>query len=132
MPRLLRALVVVLVLQVVLDGAAILEAWSRISSVGVGVELLALIVDLTMLGLLGAADERARGLLRAAAAVGVAIDGMLVLTTIAWSSGGLQGLVLVGLAVSMFAASGFALWVLGRPEVVRWVFIRWLAAVEGA
>lgn len=129
MPRLVQGLVGVLVVQLLLDLAALDASRAHTSELGLTAEVVALALDISLLGLLAAASDKTRGLLRGAAALGAALDGALLLATLTWADASPESTWAKGTAAVMFAGSLFALWVLGRPEVTRWTFSRWLARV---
>jgi hypothetical protein len=124
MPVAMRLLLVAIAIQVLLDIAALVvpgaqPAW--------GSALLALAVDLAVLVLLARGSEVARALVRIAAGLGMAIDAWLLVATIVWAPRDLVGIGAVITAALVLATSTLAFAILGREDVMRWVFERWLA-----
>lgn len=122
MPPLLRALVLALAAQTVLDAAGIGLGWSDAPWTTRLVELAALGLDLAMLAGLTVGAEWIRRLLRLGAAIGVAIDTVLV--TLLLGHGADTGAIATG--VALLGGSLFTLWALGHASVQAWVFQRWI------
>lgn len=122
MPPLLRVLVLALAAQTVLDAAGIGLGWADAPWTTRLVEVAALLLDLAMLAALTIGVEWVRRLLRLGAAIGVAIDTVLV--TLLVGHGADSGAIATG--VALLGGSLFTLWALGHRSVQAWVFDRWL------
>lgn len=122
MPPLLRVLVLALAAQTVLDAAGIGLGWSDAPWSTRLAEVAALLLDLAMLAALTIGVEWVRRLLRLGAAIGVAIDTVLV--TLLVGHGADAGAITTG--VALLGGSLFTLWALGHRSVQAWVFDRWL------
>lgn len=122
MPVVLRLLVVVLAVQTALDAVGLVLGWAD-ANLGTRIVVLgALALDVAMLGALTAGVEWIRRLLRLGAAIGVAID--TVLLTLLVGYGAQPGAIATG--VALLAGSTFTLWVLGHASVEAWMFERWV------
>jgi hypothetical protein len=124
-PRALRWLLVALALQLVVD-VITLGLGQRRDPTATALEAGALFVDGVVLALLARATELTRSLLRTAAAVGMVIDGWILLGVLTWAPRDGAGLLMLATSVGLVAASAFAWLVLGREDVKAWVFARWL------
>jgi hypothetical protein len=122
MPWMLRALVVVLGVQIVVDAMA-LAAAPTAKDLGLGA--LGLAVDLVVVVGLLRGRENVRRLVRLAAAFGVAYDAVAVVRWLAtMPHADANAGVLAG---ALCAGSLFVWWALGHRDVQAWVFERWLA-----
>jgi hypothetical protein len=123
MPWAMRLLLAALAIQVLLDVAALVVPGAQ-PAVASGIAALA--IDLLVFGLLARGSEVARGLVRIAAGLGMAIDGWLLIATIVWAPRDLVGVGAVAAAALVLATSTLCFAILGRDDVVHWVFARWL------
>jgi hypothetical protein len=127
MPMAMRLLLGAIAAQLLIDVVA-LALPGHAADVGSGVAALG--IDLAILALLAHGSELARSLVRIGAGVGMALDAWLLLTTWVWAPRDLVGFGAIFTAGLMFAMSTLAFVVLGREDVKRWVFDRWLARHE--
>jgi hypothetical protein len=130
MPPALRWLLLALALQLVVD-VATLALGERQTPTTTALEAGALFVDGVVLALLARATELTRALLRTAAGAGMAIDGWILLSVIAWAPRDPAGLTALAASLGLVVASAFAWFVLGREDVKAWVFARWLSRLDG-
>ncbi len=128
MPRIMRWLLVALSAQLVLDLGMLIFGDPASSTLALAAELGALVVDTTVLLMLARATELTRALLRSAAGVGMVIDAFILLGSVTWVPRDAEGLVTITTSAALVVASAFAWVVLGREDIKRWVFDRWLAA----
>lgn len=125
MPRALRWLLLALGAQLVVD-LATLALGEPQTPMTTALELLALVVDAVVLGMLTRANEVTRTLLRTAAAAGMAIDAWILLGVLTWAPRDAVGLTALVTSLGLVGASAFAWVVLGREDVKAWIFGRWL------
>jgi hypothetical protein len=125
MPALMRALLAVIVVQIVIDVVALAT-----STTATAAELTLLCgaigVDATVAALLARGSDRARALVRMAAGLGMAVDAWLLLTTIVWSPPTAARRVAIATAAILFVCSAATFVVLGAPAVRTWMFERWM------
>ena len=125
MPRALRWLLLALAVQLVVDLATLVLGEPQTPRT-TGLEILALVVDAVVLGLLARATEVTRTLVRTAAAAGMAIDAWILLGVLTWAPRDVAGLTALVTSLGLVGASAFAWVVLGREDVKAWIFGRWL------
>lgn len=125
MPWSLRVLLCAIGAQILLDVAALVVPGARGGEMTLAFGALA--IDLAVLALLARGSELARGLVRLAAGFGMALDALLLLGSLAWAPRDGAGLGAVLMATNMLATSTIAFAILGRDDVMQWVFARWLA-----
>ncbi len=125
-PRVLRALLVAMVLQIAIDAVGLGLGWGERDWGGRGLETMALVLDVVLAVLLLGGREWVRRLLRLAAALGFAIDAVLVSLWFAYAPAGTAGTLAGIAALVLLAGSAFTWWALGHTTVQAWVFERWL------
>jgi hypothetical protein len=123
MPVAMQLLLVAIAIQVVIDVAALVVPGAQPSW---GASFVALAIDVVVLVLLARGSELARSLVRLAAGLGMAIDAWLLVATVTWAPRSVVGLGAVVTAALVLATSTLAFAILGRQDVMRWVFDRWL------
>lgn len=125
-PPVLRVLLVAMVLQIAIDAVGLGLGWGDRDWAGRGLETMALVFDVALAVLLVGGREWVRRLLRLAAALGFAIDAVLVTLWFAYARSGTAGTLAGVAAIVLLIGSAFTWWALGHATVQAWVFERWL------
>lgn len=123
-PWILRALLLVMALQLVVDAAGLALGWSTAGAATLAAEMFALALDVLLAVLLLGGREWVRRLLQTAAALGFAID--LVLAVTWWAYAPERSGVTAAIVAVLLSGSAFTWWALGHRATQAWVFERWL------